>query len=103
MCGIAFAMSLTQRPIPHLRSALTGMNDLLAHRGPDGSGHWVHPDGHVGFTHRRLSIIGFENGDQPMTDGDGNWIICNGEIYNYQRLRESLGADRFSTDSDIEV
>jgi asparagine synthase (glutamine-hydrolysing) len=74
MCGIAFVISLDNRRVPHLRSALAGMNELLAHRGPDGSGTWVHPRGHVGFTHRRLSIIGLENGDQPMSDGDGNLI-----------------------------
>jgi asparagine synthase (glutamine-hydrolysing) len=103
MCGIAFVISLDNRRVPHLRSALAGMNELLAHRGPDGSGTWVHPRGHVGFTHRRLSIIGLENGDQPMSDGDGNWITYNGEIYNYLGLRSDLGADRFATDSDTEV
>src|SRR5580704_4929724 len=103
MCGIAFAVSLTRQPVTHLRAALAGMNELIEHRGPDGSGHWFHPDGHVGFTHRRLSIIGLERGDQPMSDGSGNWITYNGEIYNYQALREQLGSSRFATDSDTEV
>jgi asparagine synthase (glutamine-hydrolysing) len=102
MCGIAFAISLDRRRVPHLRAALAGMNELLAHRGPDGSDTWTHPAGHVGFTHRRLSIIGLERGDQPMSDGDGNWITYNGEIYNYRSLRRDL-AQRFVTDSDTEV
>jgi asparagine synthase (glutamine-hydrolysing) len=103
MCGIALAISLDRRRIPHLRPALAGMNDLLAHRGPDGSGTWVHAGEDLGFTHRRLSIIGLERGDQPMTDGEGNWITYNGEIYNYRSLRNELGSSRFSTDTDTEV
>ncbi len=43
------------------------MSDLIAHRGPDGSGIWKHPRGHVGFAHRRLTIIDLDTGDQPMT------------------------------------
>ena len=68
------------------------MNELIAHRGPDGEGSWIHEDRRVGFTHRRLTIIDLETGDQPMTDGAGNWITYNGEIYNYLELRDELGA-----------
>ena len=78
------------------------MNELIAHRGPDGEGSWVHDDERVGFTHRRLTIIDLETGDQPMTDGR-NWITYNGEIYNYVELRDELGADRFRTSSDTET
>jgi asparagine synthase (glutamine-hydrolysing) len=79
------------------------MSDLIRHRGPDGEGYWVHPRGHAGFAHRRLSIIDLTTGDQPMTDGSGNWITYNGEIYNYRDLRDELGADSFRTTSDTEV
>jgi asparagine synthase (glutamine-hydrolysing) len=103
MCGLGVVMSLDGTPVPHLRAALRGMNELLAHRGPDGSGEWIHPAEHVGFTHRRLSIIDLERGDQPMTDGGGNWIAYNGEIYNDRTLRGELGERRFVTDSDTEV
>ncbi len=102
MCGIAFAIALEKRPIPHLHSALVGMNELLAHRGPDGRDEWIHPRGHLGFTHRRLAIIGLESGDQPMAENE-NWIVHNGEIYNYLELRVELGAEEFVTDSDTEV
>jgi asparagine synthase (glutamine-hydrolysing) len=78
------------------------MNGLIAHRGPDGSGSWIHLDEHVGFAHRRLSIIDLDTGDQPMTDGSGNWITYNGEVYNYLELRRELGGD-FRTSSDTEV
>jgi asparagine synthase (glutamine-hydrolysing) len=79
------------------------MNRLLAHRGPDGEGTWMHDRGHVGFAHRRLEIIDLETGQQPMHDGNGNWITYNGEIYNYVELRRELGEDSFRTTSDTEV
>src|SRR5207247_2068921 len=78
-------------------------NGFLAHRGPEGSGECLNPEGHVGLSHRRLAIIGLERGDQPMSDGDGNWISYNGEIYNYKSLRCELGPSLFTTDSDTEV
>ena len=103
MCGVGVILDLSMRPVPHLRPALVGINQLLAHRGPDGEGIWLHERGHVGFAHRRLAIIGLERGDQPMTDEAGNWITYNGEIYNYVELRKELGARQFVTDSDTEV
>jgi len=78
------------------------MSDLLAHRGPDGSGMWVDPAGRAGFAHRRLTIIDLDTGQQPMTDGTGNWITYNGEVYNYPELRRELGG-HFRTTSDTEV
>ena len=79
------------------------MSGLIAHRGPDGSGIWNHPRGHVGFAHRRLTIIDLDTGEQPMTDESGNWITYNGEIYNYLELRRELGGDSSATTSDTEV
>ena len=80
------------------------MNHVLRHRGPDGQGIWEHERGHVGFAHLRLSIIDLSAaGAQPMTDGHGNWITYNGEIYNYQELRAELGASEFRSHSDTEV
>ena len=69
VCGIGGAVSLARGPVPRLRPALGAMNELIAHRGPDGEGTWVHDDERVGFAHRRLTIIDLETGDQPMTDG----------------------------------
>jgi len=79
------------------------MNDIQAHRGPDGHAVWQHPAGHLGFAHRRLSIIDLNTGDQPIGDGAGSWISYNGEIYNYIELRAELGSKMFRTTSDTEV
>jgi asparagine synthase (glutamine-hydrolysing) len=103
LCGIAGLISLKHEPIEGLKKRLEIMNQLQAHRGPDGLGYWEHPKGHVGLAHRRLSIIDLSTGDQPMRDAGGNWIIYNGEIYNYIELRQELGLENFVTTSDTEV
>ena len=103
MCGIAGVVSVSQSPIPGLDRQLGCMSRLLAHRGPDGKGMWQHSRRHVGFIHRRLSIIDLNTGSQPMTDADGNWIVFNGEIYNFLELRKELGEEHFKTRSDTEV
>ncbi len=81
----------------------------LAHRGPDDSGTILLDavDQQIGFAHTRLSIIDLSPlGHQPMQDPvTGNWIVFNGEIYNFRELRKELeaaGAD-FKTHSDTEV
>lgn len=103
MCGIAGRYNfLTGAPVD--ASTLTGMCDLLAHRGPDGSG--VHADGPLGFGHRRLAVIDTSDaGRQPMADGLGRWISFNGEIYNFRELRTELEGcgHRFRTATDTEV
>jgi asparagine synthase (glutamine-hydrolysing) len=103
MCGIGGVVELERTPAEDLSQRLAVMNRLLEHRGPDGSGDWMHPAGVAGFTHRRLNIIDLATGDQPMTDGFGNWITYNGEIYNYLELRSELGEAQFRTTSDTEV
>jgi asparagine synthase (glutamine-hydrolysing) len=103
MCGICGAIDLSGNPIPDLERRLEVMNALIAHRGPDDDGLWMHPHGHVGLAHRRLSIIDLEHGHQPMSDERGRWITYNGEIYNYPELRREIGADHFRTTSDTEV
>jgi asparagine synthase (glutamine-hydrolysing) len=103
MCGIAVILNLHKAPVGELEARLGTMNRLLAHRGPDGEGLWVHDARHVGFAHRRLEIIDLSTGDQPMHDGAGNWITYNGEVYNYLELRRELGEKQFRTTSDTEV
>jgi asparagine synthase (glutamine-hydrolysing) len=79
----------------------------IKHRGPDGSGTWLHDQRYVGFAHRRLSIIDLsENGKQPFHRADlGLSITFNGEIYNYIELKEQLSkkgyAFRTSTDTEV--
>jgi len=78
----------------------------LQHRGPDGSGSWTSRDGRWTLGHTRLSIIGLNNGDQPMTSPDGAvHLIVNGEFYGYRAIRDRLraGGYRFSTESDSEI
>jgi asparagine synthase (glutamine-hydrolysing) len=81
------------------------MTDIIAHRGPDGSG--KHISGPVGLGHRRLSIIDLRpTGAQPMCNEDKSvWIVFNGEIYNYLELREELLAKghSFTSTTDTEV
>jgi asparagine synthase (glutamine-hydrolysing) len=85
------------------------MRDTMVHRGPDGAGLWISPDGLVGLGHRRLSIIDLSDAAaQPMSNEDGTlWVSFNGEIYNHIEIRrelESLGRYRWKTDhSDTEV
>jgi asparagine synthase (glutamine-hydrolysing) len=89
MCGIAGKYNfITKESVP--AKLIKAMTDKIVYRGPDDSG--VYTDGPVGLGHRRLSIIDLsELGHQPMSSQDGKiWITYNGEIYNFQALREEL-------------
>ena len=57
MCGINGALAFSNGAFRVTESYITGMRDVLAHRGPDGAGSWIDADRRVGFGHRRLSII----------------------------------------------
>lgn len=104
MCGIAGLYSNKPVTDPGL---LLEMRDTLVHRGPDDAGVWWSPDKRVGLAHRRLSIIDLtEAGHQPMSDPSGSVrIVYNGEIYNFQDLREELADNgcSFVSHSDTEV
>lgn len=86
---------------------LRDLSDALKTRGPDAEGIWTASTAPVGFAHRRLSIIDVDaRSDQPMHTADGRYtIVYNGEIYNYQELREELTKKgrRFATTGDTEV
>jgi asparagine synthase (glutamine-hydrolysing) len=106
MCGIAGIFVHGKGAVEE--RTLTAMRDTMLHRGPDGGGNWVSPDGRVGLAHRRLSIIDLSSAaSQPMTNEDGAvWITFNGEIYNHAKLRPELAGagHHFKTDhSDTEV
>ncbi|WP_309620634.1 asparagine synthase (glutamine-hydrolyzing) [Salinibacterium sp.] len=99
MCGIVGAVRFDGGAISRDRIEL--MAEAVHHRGPDSDGFWV--DGRVGFGHRRLSIIDVSGSHQPMQSVDGRWtIVFNGEIVNYQQLRESLEYP-FRTSGDTET
>jgi asparagine synthase (glutamine-hydrolysing) len=104
MCGIAGILSTDPANITPER--LKFMTDALAHRGPDGEGHWLDPSGRIGLGHRRLSIIDLSPaGAQPMACLDRYSVIHNGEIYNYIELREFLRSKgySFSSRTDTEI
>lgn len=104
MCGISGQFNIKLKSIAGLENRLRAMNKIQTHRGPDGEGIWLHRNRHIGFAHRRLSIIDLETGNQPMIDNYGNVICFNGEIYNYLELRDKLKRYyQFKTTSDTEV
>jgi asparagine synthase (glutamine-hydrolysing) len=80
------------------------MRDSMVHRGPDDAGTFQSPGVCFGF--RRLSIIDLSGGHQPLFNEDGTVaVMLNGEIYNYQELRDRLlsRGHRLATQSDTEV
>jgi len=105
MCGIIGQFN-KERPI--LQSEVECMHHglgKLAYRGPDGMGSWKSDKVLLG--HRRLSIIDLSSaGSQPFIDKDRGLIITfNGEIYNFQKIREELvlKGHTFLSQSDTEV
>ena len=79
------------------------MIKTLTHRGPDEEGIFL--QGHIGLSHRRLSILDLSAGRQPIFNEDRSLVVYNGEIYNYFELRRELEAKghRFTTRTDTEV
>jgi asparagine synthase (glutamine-hydrolysing) len=104
MCGIAGLIDYRKTSSEEV---LADMACAVSHRGPDGQGVYFTNafSAQVGLGHRRLSIIDLSHAaDQPM-HFDGLHIIFNGEIYNYNEIREELIAKghSFQTHSDTEV
>src|SRR5947209_5502494 len=102
MCGIAGVVDLTGHGVA--REALERLCKRLRHRGPDEEGYHFEPP--VGLGQTRLSIIDLASGRQPLANEDGTvWVTFNGEIYNFQELRQRLEGlgHRFATRSDTEV
>ncbi|MEO8034530.1 MAG: asparagine synthase (glutamine-hydrolyzing) [Acidobacteriota bacterium] len=101
MCGIAGALGVASIDM------VASMSDAIAHRGPDDSGAFFDSATGVALGHRRLSIIDVSAcGHQPMSYADGRYqIVFNGEIYNFQLLRDELSAlgHHFVSRSDTEV
>lgn len=109
MCGVVGAVVFDGSPFSITGNYISRMRDAMAHRGPDGCGIWIDPDGRVGLGHRRLSIIDLSDAaSQPMSNEDGSlWISFNGEIYNHADIRSELertDRHKWKTDhSDTEV
>ncbi|MDD5680952.1 MAG: asparagine synthetase B, partial [Candidatus Omnitrophica bacterium] len=103
MCGIAGIYRPGQESIE--RGLIKKMTDAIAHRGPDGEGHFIDRD--IALGHRRLAVLDLTPaGNQPMLTADRQLVVSyNGEIYNFRELRrelENLGY-RFNSRTDTEV
>ncbi len=86
MCGIAGYVSNREKPT---KKILKSMTDRIAHRGPDGEGFYL--DDKVALGHRRLAILDLTTGDQPIYNETKDMVIIyNGEVYNFQELKEEL-------------
>lgn len=102
MCGISGIVNKNSSVVSPL--AIQSINDLIAHRGPDGEG-FFHGE-NFALGHRRLSILDLSpDGSQPMRYMEEYVITYNGEIYNYLELRDQLLIDgyHFSSKTDTEV
>lgn len=109
MCGI---VGIASRGVALDLAVLREATESLAHRGPDDSGTVLlrvdkAPTTEIGLGHSRLSILDLSPlGHQPMHDPQtGNWIVFNGEIYNFRDLRRKLELRgcNFQSQSDTEV
>jgi asparagine synthase (glutamine-hydrolysing) len=102
MCGICGKLSINGKVD---RSLIEGMCETIAHRGPDDQGAYI--GDLIGLGHRRLSILDLSQaGHQPMSNPDKTlWITYNGEIYNFQEIRDELQkyGYHFQSNSDTEV
>jgi len=100
MCGIVGIRALSRGVIDGRR--LETAVDNLHHRGPDDRAVWT--DDQVGLGHTRLSIIDLSGSAQPMHTVDNRQhMIFNGEILNYQAIREQLTDHDFQTNGDTET
>ena len=95
MCGLS---GMLGAPEP---SIVRKMIQLQNHRGPDGSGIWQ--DESICLGHARLAIVDLEGSPQPIQSQEGNVLIANGEIYNFDSLRSSMNDYSWRTFGDSET
>ena len=111
MCGLSAIYSYGAEAPPVDQWELNKISDHMTVRGPDGEGQWISRNGKLGLAHKRLAIIDTsDQGAQPMAllDDNGQEVLLityNGEIYNFEALREELlqQGHRLTTRSDTEV
>lgn len=102
MCGI---VAMYSWEVPISVEVLRRATQALGHRGPEGNGIWISPEGQVGLGHTRLSIID-PAGTQPIANEDEQKrIIVNGEFYDFESIRRDLenNGHRFRTQTDSEI
>lgn len=113
MCGItAYITKNTKLDLISKRTHFLEMSKKIRHRGPDWNGIYISNENGVVITHERLSIVGVDNGSQPIihesefTDKYNTIVLSvNGEIYNYQDLYKHVLHNKYTrnTKSDCEV
>jgi asparagine synthase (glutamine-hydrolysing) len=95
MCGIAGIYGETEEDLDPLLAT-------MRHRGPDGQ-QVINFDAGT-FGHVRLAIVDVEGGEQPLANNTaGHWLVCNGEIYNHDTLRQQHLNYDYQTQSDNEI
>jgi asparagine synthase (glutamine-hydrolysing) len=102
MCGISGVVRKDNQRVE--RRVLEGMNNLVAHRGPDDEGSFY--TNNIALGHRRLAILDLtEAGHQPMSFKERLTIVYNGEVYNYRELKSELEQEgyvfRSTTDTEV--
>ena len=107
MCRIAGIIDFNNSLGNELERVVVEMRDSMTHGGPDDAGLYISEDRKVALGHRRLSILDLSSaGHQPMSNENRTiWITYNGEIYNFQEIRNeltSLGCN-FKSNTDTEV
>lgn len=103
MCGICGVVHFNPE-FPIDKGMISHMTEIMRHRGPDSKGFHIAPG--VGLGVQRLKIIDLQTGDQPISNEDDTvTVVCNGEIYNFIELRQTLRTKghRLRTNSDVEV
>jgi asparagine synthase (glutamine-hydrolysing) len=104
MCGIVGFVDFKKKST---KKVLEKMTNVIAHRGPDDAGYSfsLNKNEHIGLGHRRLSILDLStHGHQPMSF-DSLTMVYNGEVYNFQVIKDELIEKGFSfeSESDTEV
>ena len=110
MCGICGRINFDNAPVSD--DLMHRMCQTIIHRGPDSEGIFnsnsriSNPASQISLGIRRLAIIDLTTGDQPIHNEDKSiWLVLNGEIYNFQELRDDLlkKGHSFYTKTDTEV
>lgn len=103
MCGITGLVDLKGIDRAAADAGFSRALERLSRRGPDGNGAWR--DGRCALGHTRLAVIDLSDAARQPMERDGLVITFNGEIYNYQDVREELRklGHVFTTQSDTEV
>ena len=105
MCGIfAFFGNADTGDLDEKRNYYLNLSKKIRHRGPDWSGIYIDDKTKTLICHERLSIVGVENGSQPILN-ENMVLSVNGEIYNYKQLYEYVLNGKYSpqTKSDCEI